>query len=379
MFGHAGSLGNGVLREYREPGSGALDLLAQRQERFQTLHIPGVPGSDTLECAYDYGWYGALDSYQKAVDAQITAGLTPAGSTRTSAPAQWWLDVETINSWRDPLRNIEVLRGAVAALEAVGAARVGFYSSPSAWQTVTANTQLFAGYATWLAGGDTSAAAAALCGGDGFTGGGVALSQYLIRPILIDGDIQCPVTVALAAEAQQGAGAVTPIGLSVNVVQGAATQVVVTSNLTPPYGLSLSPTGPWQATLAVDLLPRTRRFTIYSWSRKAGAYRVTAAALGQTPSAVVTVTPGPASRVAGITGAHRIRRGQRKPLTVIVRDSFRNRITAGIVWRSSNPAVLKIITGPNGTARMVGRRPGTVTVRARSGQVKSPTFRVVVS
>lgn len=37
---------------------------------------------DSLECAEDYGWKAAADSYQKAVDAQVAAGLAPPGSTR---------------------------------------------------------------------------------------------------------------------------------------------------------------------------------------------------------------------------------------------------------------------------------------------------------
>jgi hypothetical protein len=78
------------------------------------------PGADTAECAYDYGWNTAADSYQDAVNAFISLGWAPAGATRTPRANQWWLDVETANSWTPVVTlNIAALQGEVDYLPEV--------------------------------------------------------------------------------------------------------------------------------------------------------------------------------------------------------------------------------------------------------------------
>ncbi len=135
---------------------------------------------DSANCAYDYGWNAAADSYATAVKAYIALGWAAPGSTRTPVANHWWLDVETANSWRANVTlNIAALRGAVAYLESVGAASVGFYSAPFMWDDITGGTSAFADHPTWVAGASTRKGAQARCIGDGFTGGGVALAQYL--------------------------------------------------------------------------------------------------------------------------------------------------------------------------------------------------------
>jgi hypothetical protein len=64
-------------------------------------------------------------------------------------------------------------------LESVGAASVGFYSAPFMWDDITGSTLAFADHPTWVAGASTLKGAQARCTGSGFTGGGVALAQYL--------------------------------------------------------------------------------------------------------------------------------------------------------------------------------------------------------
>jgi GH25 family lysozyme M1 (1,4-beta-N-acetylmuramidase) len=92
----------------------------------------------------------------------------------------WWLDVETANSWRDdPRLNVAALQGAVDYLESMEVAGVGFYSAPRMWSQITADTTAFSDYPSWVAGASTLDGAEANCGGDGFTGGGVELAQYL--------------------------------------------------------------------------------------------------------------------------------------------------------------------------------------------------------
>jgi hypothetical protein len=144
---------------------------------------------NSLGCAFDYGWNAARDSYVTAVRAYISLGWAPAFAIRTPRANHWWLDVETANSWRKPLRNIAVLEGAVAYLEDAGAASVGFYSAPHMWQEITGGTDAFAAYPSWVAGALTRDGARRRCTGDGFTGGGVELTQYLSNGF--DADYRC--------------------------------------------------------------------------------------------------------------------------------------------------------------------------------------------
>jgi hypothetical protein len=140
---------------------------------------PAAPGSDTADCAYDYGWNAAADSYRTAVAAYVSLGLAPAGATSTPSPNKWWLDVETENSWRsDPTLNVAALAGAVAYLESAGVAGIGFYSTAYQWGQITGGTSTFAAHPSWLAGAESAADAVSMCGATGFTGGRVEMVQY---------------------------------------------------------------------------------------------------------------------------------------------------------------------------------------------------------
>jgi hypothetical protein len=148
------------------------------------------PGSDTANCAYDYGWNAAADSYQTAVRAYISLGLAPAGATATPVANAWWLDVETGNSWRsDVALNVAALQGAVAYLQSAGAASIGFYSTQYQWNQITGGTLLFGAHQSWVAGATNSRQAKNNCGGSAFTGGVVALAQYFAKGF--DADLRC--------------------------------------------------------------------------------------------------------------------------------------------------------------------------------------------
>ncbi len=145
---------------------------------------------DTLDCAYDYGWNAAADSYRTAVDAYVALGQAPAGATRTPTAKTWWLDVETGNSWRnDSARNVAVLQGAVAYLKSVEVAGVGFYSTGYQWGQITGGSQAFAVHASWVAGAQTLRTAKRFCSGSGFTGGPIVLTQYIVSGF--DADYRC--------------------------------------------------------------------------------------------------------------------------------------------------------------------------------------------
>jgi hypothetical protein len=142
-------------------------------------NTPAVPGSDTADCAYDYGWNATVDAYKTAADAYVALGLASPGATRTPSPNVWWLDVEITNSWRpDVTLNVAALEGAAAYLESVDVAGIGFYSTQYQWDQITGGTAVFAAHASWVAGAGSALGAAAHCGTKGFTGGRVALVQY---------------------------------------------------------------------------------------------------------------------------------------------------------------------------------------------------------
>jgi hypothetical protein len=114
------------------------------------------------------------------VAANISLGLVEADATRTPTDAAWWLDVELANSWRaDASLNVAALQGAVDYLESMDVAGVGFYSAPRMWERITGGTDAFAEYPSWVAGASTVEGALAVCRGEGFTGGPVAMAQYL--------------------------------------------------------------------------------------------------------------------------------------------------------------------------------------------------------
>jgi hypothetical protein len=150
------------------------------------------PGSDTAECAYDYGWNAATDSYQDAINAYVALGAQQSGATRTPVANAWWLDVESANSWTSNTSfNVDDLQGEVDYLTSVGAPSIGFYSTVSDWQTITGDTASFAAYPSWMPGASSLAEAQGNCPSPGVTGGRVALTQYPRNGF--DGDYRCSV------------------------------------------------------------------------------------------------------------------------------------------------------------------------------------------
>ncbi len=143
--------------------------------------------ADTADCAYDYGWNAAADSYATAVRAYVALGWAVAGARRTPVANRWWLDVETANSWRsNPELNVAALRGAVAYLRSVGAASIGLYSTPRMWRAITGGTRAFDTNLTWVAGATGSTSARSMCVSTGFTGGRVTMVQYVAGGFDVD-------------------------------------------------------------------------------------------------------------------------------------------------------------------------------------------------
>lgn len=134
---------------------------------------------DSVNCAYDYGYKGAKASYAHAVAAFKAAGISYSPSA-----VNWWLDLESANTWRghDPefpeprltglaqanldVRNRASMQGAHDYLVNVAKVKqLGFYSSPNEWAMIMNTTTLFADHPYWYpigwATGDEALAACA--------------------------------------------------------------------------------------------------------------------------------------------------------------------------------------------------------------------------
>lgn len=183
---------------------------------------------DTYNCAYDYGYRAAYESFQRA-----KAAFAAVGIPYTPDRVNWWLDIEwgmvngvtEGNTWRGHddgyihpndsrltmsqknLRNIYALRGMHDYL--VDKARVkqlGFYSSPTAWSTVVAGTTIFADHPFWYPIGPASNADAVAKCTDwtrNVTGAGQpVMVQYVDTDLDLDMSVRCdPATVVSYAGA----------------------------------------------------------------------------------------------------------------------------------------------------------------------------------
>ena len=78
-------------------------------------------GGDDQACAWQYGWNMA------DLDAQSRVATNPGSY-------QWWLDVETVNSWESSTQNNRAdLEGMVAYFQSIHSPAVGIYSTASQW------------------------------------------------------------------------------------------------------------------------------------------------------------------------------------------------------------------------------------------------------
>lgn len=159
---------------------------------------------NSLGCSYDYGWNAGLQSLAVATEAaQRLHHVDWANARHRAANVDWWLDVETMNSWQAveghatsaaQRRDVETLVGEVDALRLAGVARVGVYSTAYQWNLITGGSKVthtaFARTPQWLAGYASHSAATAGCAQRGFTRGPVVMTQYLGRDGF-DADVLC--------------------------------------------------------------------------------------------------------------------------------------------------------------------------------------------
>jgi hypothetical protein len=144
-------------------------------------------GSWSANCAYDYGWLAAQDSFNRA---------SPSTGVAAARAAPWWLDVETANSWStDTSTNRADLQGAIDGLKALGVGSIGIYSTASMWSQITGATTAasrlndpFRELPNWVPGARSAKDAPTLCKRS-FAGGPVKLVQYPSAGF--DGDYAC--------------------------------------------------------------------------------------------------------------------------------------------------------------------------------------------
>jgi hypothetical protein len=148
-------------------------------------------GAWSTACAYIYGGQRASYSF----------GLVMTVNPTAAAGSPWWLDIETANSWAPTSKsgyaalNIATIRGFTNGLRTSGAnGAIGIYSTAGQWRTITGLTSTtsqsyFPNQPDWVGGGGSLAQAQANCSAS-FTGGHVALAQYLSGGF--DADVACP-------------------------------------------------------------------------------------------------------------------------------------------------------------------------------------------
>jgi hypothetical protein len=155
-----------------------------------------------------------VTSFNNAVNAESADGST--SPTSAAKVANWWLDVETVNSWETLEPNYgptaasdaidqAALEGSMAYLSSVGVSSMGIYSTASQWTAITGGTgSAFAQVPVWMPSDSTLSVAESNCLSASFTGGRVAMIQYPSNGL--DGDYLCGLVSAPAVGSVTTAG-----------------------------------------------------------------------------------------------------------------------------------------------------------------------------
>ena len=144
-------------------------------------------GTDSLACAWQYGWNRALEDVRDRFQPAATQALVDA----SPATYVWWLDVETENTWKlsgttyDYQSNVAVLEGMTAHFKSVNG-RVGLYSTGSQWAQIVGNAigldSNLNGLNNWRPGGASQKTAKQACTAAPLTTDGrVVLTQFVSR------------------------------------------------------------------------------------------------------------------------------------------------------------------------------------------------------
>jgi hypothetical protein len=141
----------------------------------------------------DTGPYGTCAKGDKLCKARnygynATQAASAYAQQQGASSSQWWLDIETGNSWSSSATlNRDTVDGATKFFADHGLA-LGVYSTQGMWQSITGGYRN--GLPVWLA--TTATAPAAYCSpGYSFTGGQVYLVQYSNASVSVDSDYAC--------------------------------------------------------------------------------------------------------------------------------------------------------------------------------------------
>lgn len=327
--------------------------------------------NSTADCAYDYGWNAAADSYADAVNAYVSLGWAATGATRTPVANQWWLDVESANSWMtNTAMNVADLQGAADYLASVGASGVGFYANSSDWQSVTGATASFSAHPSWTPGAGSLAQAQASCGAPGITGGPVALAQYLSGGF--DGDVQCAQTAPLALSAAQTITAgTTSSPMTVSLPQASTTAVVLTLSSSSAAGRFSTGTDASNGagTLSLTIPAGGASATFYYYDTRAGAPALTAAASGYgNGSRTETVTAASLATIAISPNPVQVRSSATVTLSSAGSDRYGNRVPVAPTW-SVSPSLGTFSAQTTSSTTFRASTPGAGSIYAKAGSV----------
>jgi len=291
----------------------------------------GCRGTNSIPCAYDYGWNSARLSFDSVLRDLLDSDTPSPRIFATSA--RWWLDVEVANPWETWLRGYGPSRhsrlidqasvlGSIAYLRSQGVSFVGIYSSVPMWHELLGpRPSTFATVPVWVPGSASLLEAVRNCATRSFTGGFVAVTQYPSRGY--DGDYRCglPVvtvsassTVAAAASFRDQLAVVASDG-PVTFAQSAGTPSIVvsaTGTVTTSGPLARGTyrasgttsdaggdTGTYAVTLRVGIISQTAPTTGQATVPASATFSTQLAVTGGVPPVVYVQTAGqPALRVS---------------------------------------------------------------------------------
>lgn len=144
-------------------------------------------GSDNLACAWQYGWNRADED----VNIRFLPAATQAKIGTDASKYIWWLDVETLNTWKPAINdlnaksNAAVLEGMTAYFQSINA-RVGLYSTGYQWGQIVGNgvseLSVLNGLPNWRPGGANLNTSKQACNSSPLTKDGkIVLTQYIYK------------------------------------------------------------------------------------------------------------------------------------------------------------------------------------------------------
>ena len=324
--------------------------------------------TETPSCAYDYGWNAAQSAYTTLTNALV-------GQSKQPSSLEWWLDVESANTWLPSTTlNTASIDGTIAYLDAQHVRSVGIYANQNDAHTIfTAASTFPAGTLSWLSTGETTLVGGlSYCNHPGFTHNGVALVQYLPSSPALDADARC---VGYISGPLNPLASVAATGLTVNLLRPApvgGVRLTLSSSSSAGRFSSTGPAGASSKTALAITIPATKSTATFSyWDTRAGYPGITArGALGRIAN-IATIVPGPVSSLSISPGSLTLPAGAAHALTVTGDDKWGNAIVAPLspTWTVTPSGAATLSRGPAGRVTLRGLATGTVTVTATLGSL----------